>query len=328
MAKYYYNGVLLPEIPADVLAEYPYCWIRNDGANSNYNLVFASTPWYYNGANLTKGNTYYSIPYYSIPFSGYENAETWGSAAYSSNEFGLASNRTVLWANHDIPNGSATSTTIYFYGSDPVPGKSTYVKNGMAEFAITPAPRISNVAESKITWNEDIPENTILKVFARLSGGDYTECLNGGAIPCISAGDDLTGSALEIKVEMSTEDTSVTPSLSDLEIVIRGAGDDCVIVLSLTPGNITSIQNAIGEVAISYGGGTLSGQGGPVADFALSFTPEGLEPKHHPHSTEHIATDVSVSATLARIRCTDASATEHIEVAVNPVAALISVDDI
>ena len=26
-----------------------------------------------------------------------------------------------MWSSHDIPNGSATSTTIYFYGSDPVP---------------------------------------------------------------------------------------------------------------------------------------------------------------------------------------------------------------
>ena len=118
--KYSYNGVVLPEIPADVLEEYPYCWIRNDGANSKYNLIFAATPWYYNGTNLTKGNTSASIPYYSISFSGYESAETWGTAEYSSYEFGLASNRTVLWSNHDIPNGSATATEIYFEGSEPV----------------------------------------------------------------------------------------------------------------------------------------------------------------------------------------------------------------
>jgi hypothetical protein len=27
----------------------------------------------------------------------------------------------IVWSNYDIPNGSATSTTIYFYGSEPVP---------------------------------------------------------------------------------------------------------------------------------------------------------------------------------------------------------------
>ena len=117
--KYSYNGVVLPEIPAGMLAQYPYCWIRNDGANSKYNLVFSKTPWYYTGTNLSKG-TSENIPYYSISFSGHENAETWGTAEYSSYEFGLASNRTVLWSNHDIPNGSATATEIYFNGSEPV----------------------------------------------------------------------------------------------------------------------------------------------------------------------------------------------------------------
>ena len=119
LKKYYYNGVLLPELPPYVLAEYPYCWIRNDGANAKYNLVFSKTPWYYIGTNLSKG-TSENIPYYSISFSGHENAETWGNAEYSSYEFGLASNRTVLWSNHDIPNGSATATEIYFEGSEPV----------------------------------------------------------------------------------------------------------------------------------------------------------------------------------------------------------------
>lgn len=115
-----YNGVRLPKIPEDVLANYPYAWIRNDGANGNYNLVVSKTPWYYSGANLTKG-TGDSIPYYSIPISGYLSATDWGSPAQSNTEFGLASNRTVLWSNHDIPDGSATSTNIYFAGSEPVP---------------------------------------------------------------------------------------------------------------------------------------------------------------------------------------------------------------
>ena len=202
-----------------------------------------------------------------------------------------------------------------------------YKPFGQAEYLIDTS-YVGCAAGSAITWSADSPNGTTLKVSARLSGGDYTECQNGGSIPVISDGDDLTGSALEVKVEMSTEDTSVTPSLSDLEIVIRDAGDDCVIVLSLTPGNITSIQNAIGEVSVSYGGGSLLGQGGPVQDFSLSFTPEGLEPKHHPHDTEHIAVDVKVNATLTRIYYTDASETEHIEVAVDPIATLILVDDI
>ena len=159
MAKYYYNGVLLPEIPEDVLAQYPYCWIRKDAANAKYNLVVASTPWYYNGTNLTRGNTSVSIPYFSIPISNYENAETWGSAATSSNEFGLAANRTVLWANHDIRNGSATSTTIYFYATEPV--KETEAKSKELNYDVHtnfyPSGSAINYAVSDLTINYVVP---------------------------------------------------------------------------------------------------------------------------------------------------------------------------
>lgn len=125
MGKYYYNGVLLPEIPANKLAAYPYCWIRNDGANACYNLVFSATPWYYfveattGEPRLSKGTAAF-IPYYSLAFDGYESAESWGFPTESMNDFGLASNRTVLWSNHDMPNGSADATEIYFYASEPV----------------------------------------------------------------------------------------------------------------------------------------------------------------------------------------------------------------
>ena len=130
MAKFYYNGVLLPEIPSDVLANYPYCWIRYDGANSKYNLIFSKTPWFYTGTNLSKGTSDNS-PYYSIGFSEQESATTWGTATNSTLEFGLATNRTVLWSNHNIPNGSATSPNIYFYGSEPIDKLIKYYYNGV-----------------------------------------------------------------------------------------------------------------------------------------------------------------------------------------------------
>lgn len=119
MAKYLYNGVLLPEIPADMFANYPYVWIRKDGSNANYNLILAKNPWYRVDTTLYHLMSE-PVPYYSIAISGAESAETWGTTQYFTGGFGLASNRTVLWSNHDIPNGSADSTDIYFYGSEPV----------------------------------------------------------------------------------------------------------------------------------------------------------------------------------------------------------------
>lgn len=117
--KYSYNGVVLPEIPADVLASYSYVWIRNDVANSKYDMVFSDTPWFYTGSGLND-STSGDIPYYSINFTGYENATEWEYTDKYHNVFALSSNRIVLWSNHDIPNGSADATEIYFEGSEPV----------------------------------------------------------------------------------------------------------------------------------------------------------------------------------------------------------------
>lgn len=122
--KYYthalYNGVRLPRIPDSVLASYPYVWIRYDGNNGNYNLVFGRQPWYFNGTQLVCTNNT-SLPYYNVPIATYATATEWTySKDGGGTNFGLSGNRSVLWSNHDIPNGSATATDIYFEGTDPV----------------------------------------------------------------------------------------------------------------------------------------------------------------------------------------------------------------
>lgn len=114
MAKYYYNGVLLPEIPADVLPEYPYCYIYllNDGVT--YRLMMSSKACYFT----------YDGYMYVYPRKQYEasiGSEEFTNEGYDMNEGRWSLQKGVVWSNHDIPNGSATSTAIYFYGSEPVP---------------------------------------------------------------------------------------------------------------------------------------------------------------------------------------------------------------
>lgn len=114
MAKYYYNGVLLPEIPQDVLAECPYCWI-----NSSIPALYASShPWYHVSGDLmlpvTAENRKYTLSSTGEEWSLYN---TWNDKG----QFSAA----VTWSNYDIPNGSATSTEIYFKGSEPIPENHT-----------------------------------------------------------------------------------------------------------------------------------------------------------------------------------------------------------
>ena len=122
--KYSYNGVVLPEIPADVLAEYPYCWIRNNTTSGYYDLLLSGVPFYYLPSDeaVKEGNLAVGKPWYRVPIATAETATAWENNT-SNNTFsgwGVDSARTVLWSNHDIPNGSATATEIYFEGSEPV----------------------------------------------------------------------------------------------------------------------------------------------------------------------------------------------------------------
>ena len=121
--KYYYNGVLLPEIFADVLAQYPYAWIRKNTTTGYYNLILtALQPYLYtDGTSIAYGSgTSTTCVSYNIAISSAESATEWTYVNKEDTWHGLDSARTVLWSNHDIPNGSATATEIYFEGSEPV----------------------------------------------------------------------------------------------------------------------------------------------------------------------------------------------------------------
>ena len=123
--KYYYNGVLLPEIPADVLAQYPYAWIRNNTRTGYYDLCLSSSLWYASDADTISTDSYNTtgIQWYRVTKSAPEEVWVFNQAWTSSGGFGNESDRHIMWSNHDIPNGSATATEIYFEGSEPVPAE-------------------------------------------------------------------------------------------------------------------------------------------------------------------------------------------------------------
>ena len=110
MAKYLYNGVLLPEIPSDVLAEYPYAWIHTNHTE----LYVAKAPWYYTSkinylsfGSITAENRVYKVS---------ESGEEWTMTHTFTDNGGYT--QYLFWSNHDIYH--IDSTEIYFYGTQPV----------------------------------------------------------------------------------------------------------------------------------------------------------------------------------------------------------------
>ena len=118
---YLYNGVRLPEFPLGVREQYPYAWIRENNSTGNYDLILSKTVnWYRIDSSSIRGD--YDVlgtssKWYTAPIS---NPTSWGEVEHNFGGFGIDTARTVLWSNHDIPNGSANATEIYFAGSAPV----------------------------------------------------------------------------------------------------------------------------------------------------------------------------------------------------------------
>lgn len=111
------QNAVLPPIPADVLASYPYAWIRNNTRTGYYDLLLSQEPWYLQDEN-TLAKSVEATKWYQISISSADTAEAWTfNSDYDSLEWGNESDRRIMWSNHDIPNGSADATDIYFAAS-------------------------------------------------------------------------------------------------------------------------------------------------------------------------------------------------------------------
>lgn len=169
MAKYYYNGVLLPEIPADAISEYPYAVIVEDTTTGEYYLTLKQSPSYYSNQYLLETTVPRKTGYLA------SSEETEWVMSYSDTSVVNVYNPFVLcWSNHDIPNGSATATEIYFSGSDPVPEETEepetvtqYLIRSDTLTAIADAIRIKKETTAVFT-----PEQMAVEIADIVSGDD------------------------------------------------------------------------------------------------------------------------------------------------------------
>lgn len=149
--RYLYNGVSLPPLPADVLASHPYCWIRNNTTSGYYDLIMSTGIWFCSATNTLNHNDSNACKWYRVGAATMESATEWiYNNDTTSSGWGCESGRDILWSNHDIPNGSATATDIYFEGSDPVAEIGEVVTQEMVEREAAyeiPGDRLNGIAE-------------------------------------------------------------------------------------------------------------------------------------------------------------------------------------
>lgn len=208
-----------------------------------------------------------------------------------------------------------------------------YEASGHAIYASTDVQAVTDYASSVIAWTSSMPENTTISVSAVCAAStpddeDYQDCTNGLEIPGLTVGDDLSGQTLYIKIDLTTTDDTVTPSLSALGIVVKDATDETAIVLTMQ--TLKRFRNVEGDLTVTYDAtvGNLAGEGGPVLSFSKTFSPVDLIQKPNPHDPENIDMSVSAVGTLTRIYYTNAKEEEAIEITISATGTLTHIDDI
>lgn len=195
-----------------------------------------------------------------------------------------------------------------------------YKSSGTA--IITLASYISG-GDNTLYWTADIPTGTSVSMSASVNNGSWQSVNNGSVITGMTAGQIYN---LRIKVDLSTTDITVTPSVSQIKILTDD--DRKIMVLGL---NVPNISGAIGNAEISYDGlGALAGVGGPTEAFEGTFTPSGMTWKGHQNDEEHIELNsikASVIVTLVLYHDTK-SADEHIELGLTANVILTDIHDL
>lgn len=111
MSKCYFNGILLPSIPSEILTTYSAAIIIKNNSSGYYDLIVSEGHWSYNSNNNTLNNALASTSYlYRISIQNSTEYVEWEFYKLSTNVYELNESKTILWSNNTILNGD----TIYF----------------------------------------------------------------------------------------------------------------------------------------------------------------------------------------------------------------------
>jgi hypothetical protein len=109
----FYNGVKLPEIPADILEKYPYVWIRKNSNKVDYDLLAASNPWGVNSAIMWTSSRNAHV-YYKATSADIE----WRYLATYTDTGEYPLGNGILWNNNDILDYSMSYPSLHLKGSE------------------------------------------------------------------------------------------------------------------------------------------------------------------------------------------------------------------
>ena len=170
MSKYYYNGVLLPELPKDILAEYPNLFIYKwTGSGKRGKINFMAAPagykWFYYSSDSYQQIRIAECTYKTYVYNTVTDAWEFNQDYTDNGRWGVNSaTGSVVWTNNTIPSGSVDSTTAYF----PKCGVCQYTSKKLDYNGITlPSIPTEHFATHPFVW-----------IRKNLSSGYYDLCMD------------------------------------------------------------------------------------------------------------------------------------------------------
>jgi hypothetical protein len=119
---------------------------------------------------------------------------------------------------------SMPSAWMYVWWDDfaVIPSPATYFSSGDWQTGILDVTSVTGYSHGLITWDETTPTDTTVAVKARWPNGSWLACTNNDKLPGIIYTEKMVSGSghdeLEVKVELSTTDTSATPDVSNLRV--------------------------------------------------------------------------------------------------------------
>ena len=223
---------------------------------------------YYDVFLFDNGSIY--LNYYNVPTSSFDGTNSL-----------VCGSETVTFTPK-----SGTAGEWAFTPSDTANGTGWSVSEGRPLLIVehkTSGNAVYEVAEitgtinkSSITWTEDVPSGTTLKVSVSIDNSNFKMVSNGDEI--LPVGEVLSGTKLYVKVEMSTSDKTVTPSLKNLNAIVQTVEDTYSIVLETEPLERFESYAIGGCVAMPYElGDVVESEGLTVSNGDISLAPASEE---------------------------------------------------
>ena len=258
------------------------------------------------------------LNYYDVPTSGFSDGVN--SLVCGSKTVTFTVKSGVPCEYTFSPSDSATGT-----GWNVTTGRPAIIvdhkTSGQAVFAIEGI--TGEAKKSVIAWTESKPDGTAVSVSVSTDGINYRTVTNGGTfIPNATYADQT----VYIKVLMSTSDTNTTPTISGLHFYLQTSEDTYKVVLDMEP--LQRFESAVGEITITYSGGTLQGEGGPAEAFSQKFTPTDLAYKGDQNCQSHLALTISVTSVLTTVAYKLSKGEEHLQITAQATGTLTDVNNL